>query len=557
MAIGQTQPWLQYYSDEAKTWSPRFDNMLSAFRAAVSSGHGGLRYFGNVFTWADIDRASDRLSVWALEQGVKPGDRISIILQNVPSFVIATVAAWKLGATPTPGNPMYRTAELTRIFADSRPSLVICHEDHAPVVDEALAAVGLKACVRTVAAADHAGSPDARIVPPPAASAPRSLMPILNEGDKKPPHRNAAPEDLCLLLYTSGTTGVPKGAMLRHESIAANAQHTGDWCGVHTGSRVLGIAPFFHITGFVCHIGVAMLTPCELISYYRFEPSVVLDVIRRERPTYSIGAITAFNALASQPTATREDFASFEQVYSGGAPIAPALQSSIREKLGININNCYGMTETAAPTHFTPRGRDAPVDPTSGALSIGVPGYGTDVKVVDEEGRDLAPGEIGELWLKGRQIMVGYWQKPEETRAALVDGWMRSGDVGFMDENGWFYLVDRKKDVIIASGFKVWPREVEDALYSHPAVREAAVVGEADSYRGETVIAYVSLRPGSLAEPSDLTAHCRKSLAGYKCPRDVRILDELPKTVTGKIQRNVLRERSSLGVTDQRSTARD
>lgn len=541
----RNRAWLQYYSDDAKAWSPRFGDMLSAFRNTVASGQGGIRYFGNFLSWGDIDLASDRLAVWAATQGVGPGDRISIILQNVPSFVIATVAAWKLGALPTPGNPMYRAAELTRIFADSTPALVICHPEHVTEINQALSAVGLNCPVRTVAAADHALTPDPRVLPTPSAASPDSLMPILAAGRDTPSRIDPRPKDLGLLLYTSGTTGVPKGAMLRHESIAANAQHTGDWCGVGIGSRVLGIAPLFHITGFVCHVSLAIVAKCELILHYRFEPAMVLDVIRREKPTFSIGAITAFNALASRPEATRADFACFAQVFSGGAPIAPALQGAIREKLGICINNCYGMTETTAPTHFTPPGLEAPMDPASGALSIGIPGYGTDAKIVSDDGRELPFGEVGELWLKGRQVMAGYWRKPEDTANALVDGWMRSGDVGFMDKDGWFYLVDRKKDMINASGFKVWPREVEDALYVHPAVREAAVVGEPDSYRGETVVAYVSLRPGTQAQPAELIAHCYAVLARYKCPREVRVLQELPKTVTGKIQRNVLRERGA------------
>lgn len=542
------RPWLQYYSESDKAWSPRFGDMLSAFQAAVAADRGGIRYFGNFLSWRDIDRASDRLACWAAAQGVGREARISIILQNVPSFVIASVAAWKLGALPTPGNPMYKAAELTRIFADSTPALVICHDEHLGEVQSALAAAGLNSPVRTVAGADHALAPDSRVLPARSAAATaRSLMPILQEGSGQPPRIELGPQELALLLYTSGTTGIPKGAMLRHESIAGNGQHTGDWCDVRTGARVLGIAPLFHITGFVCHLSLAIVQQCDLILNYRFEPSVVLDAIRTQKPTYCIGAITAYNALASHPEATREDFACFEQVYSGGAPIAPALQSALRDKVGICINNCYGMTETAAPTHFTPLGRQAPVDPTSGALSIGVPGYGTDVKIMGDDGRELPAGDVGELWMKGRQIMLGYWRKPDETATALVDGWMRSGDVGFMDRDGWFYLVDRKKDMINASGFKVWPREVEDALYAHPAVREAAVVGAPDAYRGETVIAYVSLRPGTHAQPAELSAHCRTLLAGYKCPREVRVLPELPKTVTGKIQRNVLREQTAAG----------
>lgn len=199
------------------------------------------------------------------------------------------------------------------------------------------------------------------------------------------------------------------------------------------------------------------------------------------------------------------------------------------------------MTETSAPTHMTPRGIEGPVDAVSGALSIGVPLWHTDARIVDESGADLPPNEVGELWLSGPQVMAGYWRNPEETASTLNNGWMRSGDVGFMDKDGWFFLVDRKKDMINASGFKVWPREVEDALYAHPAVREAAVVGDPDPYRGETVIAYVSLRADATASAEELVTHCRALLAGYKIPRHVRFLAELPKTVSGKIQRNVLR----------------
>jgi long-chain acyl-CoA synthetase len=540
------RPWLQYYSEEAKTWSPRHTNMLTAFQAAVASGRGGIRYFGSFLSWSEIDNASDRLAVWAAARGLRQGHRLSIILQNVPSFAIATVAAWKLRAIPTPGNPMYKPAELARIFSDSTPTLIICHDEHHGQVESALALAGLRSEVLTVSARDHALSPDPRVVPlAPSTPSSRALMPILTQGQSKPAPVQANPEGLALLLYTSGTTGVPKGAMLQQASIASNAQHAGDWCAVHTDSRVLGIAPLFHITGFVCHLSMAIVERCELILHYRFESSAVLDVIRRERPTYAIGAITAFNALACRPDAKPEDFACFEQVHSGGAPIAPALRDTIREKLGILIRNAYGMTETAAPTHFTPLGFASPVDPHSGALSIGIPGYGTDAMIVDDAGCELPAGEIGELCLKGRQIMLGYWNKPEETRAALANGWMHSGDVGFMDPDGWFYLVDRKKDVIIASGFKVWPREVEDALYAHPAIREAAVVGAPDSYRGETVIAYVSLRSEQQVDPTTLIEHCRGLLASYKVPREIRVLDELPKTVTGKIQRNILRERSA------------
>jgi long-chain acyl-CoA synthetase len=267
-----------------------------------------------------------------------------------------------------------------------------------------------------------------------------------------------------------------------------------------------------------------------------------LDAIREHRPSFTVGAITVFNALMNAPGAAREDFASFEVIGSGGAPIAPALADAIHQRLGQRIWPSYGMTETTSPAHFCPIGVTPPVDPASGALSIGVPVYETDAMIVDDEGRPLAPGEAGEIWMRGPQLMAGYWNKPDETAESLAGGWMHSGDIGVMDSDGWFYVVDRKKDMINASGFKVWPREVEDVLLAHPAVREAAVVGEPDPYRGETVTAFVSLKPGAAVGLDELTLHCRGQLAGYKVPRSIEVLTELPKTLTGKIQRAELRK---------------
>lgn len=276
---------------------------------------------------------------------------------------------------------------------------------------------------------------------------------------------------------------------------------------------------------------------------YRFEPSLMLEMIRLHRPTFAIGAITGFNALSALPDVEPEDMASFTRVYSGGAPIPPALLEQVEHKLGVKIHSCYGMTEVAAPTHLTPFNAQIPVDPASGALSVGVLQPGTLARIVDDEGHDLPAGQAGELLVKGPQVMVGYWRKPEETASTLQDGWMHTGDVAFVDDRGWFYLVDRKKDVIIASGFKVWPREVEDVIYAFEGVREAAVIGVPDEYRGETVKAFISAKAGATIDLDQLIAYCRAHLAAYKVPREVELLDELPKTVTGKIQRLGVRSR--------------
>jgi long-chain acyl-CoA synthetase len=254
-------------------------------------------------------------------------------------------------------------------------------------------------------------------------------------------------------------------------------------------------------------MAATLMSGATLLLPYRMLAAQVLDLIRRERPTHTIGAMTAFNALLSLPDSAREDFASFERVISGGAPIPPPLRDRIEAELGLVLYPGYGMTETAAASHVSAFVSTIPVDAASGALTIGVPLPGTEAMVVDDHDQPVAPGEPGELLLRGRHIMSGYWNREEETAETLRGGWMHTGDIVVMDEAGWFYVVDRKKDVIIASGYKVWPREVED--------------------------------------PAELAAHCREHLAPYKVPRSFEIMDELPKTVTGKIQRNVLRQKAS------------
>ena len=243
----------------------------------------------------------------------------------------------------------------------------------------------------------------------------------------------------------------------------------------------------------------------------------------------------------NDPTREGRDLSSLTKVYSGGAPIAPTVVERFETEIGPYIHNIYGLTETTSPSHAVPMTKVAPVDPTSGALSVGVPIFNTVVRVVDEEGKDVPVGEIGEFVTSGPQVVAGYWEKPEETAHAIPGGHLHTGDVGFMDEDGWYYVVDRKKDMINAAGYKVWPREVEDVLYMHSAVREAAVIGVPDEYRGETVKAFVSLRPGIDATEAELIAFCKARMAAYKYPRSVELVDELPKTVTGKILRRELR----------------
>jgi long-chain acyl-CoA synthetase len=280
---------------------------------------------------------------------------------------------------------------------------------------------------------------------------------------------------------------------------------------------------------------------------HRFEPGEFLRLVERWRGTYVIGPLTAFISLLEHPDFGARDIASLTKVASGGAPVFPAVVERWEDLTGNYVHNTYGLTESAAPSHLVRRGERAPVDPESGALSIGRPIEDMESKIVlVEEGAaseevEAAPGELGEIVTRGPAVTPGYWGRPEETAHAIRDGWLHTGDVGRRDADGWFYIVDRIKDMIVVSGYKVWPRDVEDALYTHPAVQEAAVVGEADDYRGETVAAHVVLRPGADATVDELIAHCRDRLAVYKAPHVVHLVAELPKTASGKILRRELR----------------
>ncbi len=549
MSVYDERPWLALYRD----WTPadmtaEFPDGLSLFAGSVQAAPDAtaLIYFDGVITFAELDRLSDAFAAGLHGRGVSTGERVALYLQNVPQYVIALLGTWKAGAAAVAINPMSRSRELTYQLADSGAVALVCHESlYDDVARDVVAGSAVKLVI-TTSELDHQTRNDERLF--------AGVTPTRHEGTVDMGELIAANEgtaaptvtltgsDIAVLTYTSGTTGPPKGAMTTHSNITFNAQTYRDWMKLTPDDVVLGVAPLFHITGMIGHIAVALLARMPLVLAYRFDAGVVLDAIREHRPTFTVGSITVFTAMLNAPGMVREDFGSFRVLYSGGAPISPAAARGLKEKTGLTLHNIYGLTETTSPSHAVPLEADTPVDPTSGALSVGVPVSSTIVRIVDEDGNDLPAGEIGELVTEGPQLVAGYWNKPEETANAIRNGRFFTGDVGFMDPAGWFYVVDRKKDQINVSGYKVWPREVEDVLAEHAAVREAAVVGIADEYRGETVKAFVSLKPGTSVTPEELIAHCKERMAAYKYPRQLVLLDELPKTVTGKILRRELRD---------------
>jgi long-chain acyl-CoA synthetase len=551
----QSRKWLSLYPKEyLPDLTPEATNALDHLRKTVQH-HGkspALYYFDKVISYKELDEMSDAFACALEDLGVKKGDRIGLYLQNIPQFIIGQFGIWKSGGIIVPLNPMYREKELSYYFRDALVQVLLCMES---LYGEMLRRVAKETGVQHVVTTSELDFLD-----------PKSPLPSILKGVEKatgletsdfmklleryqgkhPPEAKLSRDDVAYLTYTSGTTGPPKGAMNTHGNVVFNSEVYRHCWKLTPSDIMLGVAPFFHVTGMVGHIGTCIASGTPLVLFYRFDPKTTFQMIEKWKATCTIGAITVFIALMNDPEIGNYDLSSFRKVYSGGAPVIPAVVERFEKLTGTYIHNVYGLTETTSPATLVPLGLRAPVDPSTGAIAIGVPIPSHEAKIVDlsDPQKELPPGEIGELAVKGPGIVPGYWNKPEETAHAIRQGWLFTGDVGTMDNKGWVYLLDRKKDMIIASGFKVWPREVEDTIYLHPSVREVAVVGVPDPYRGENVKAFVALKEGyeGKVTKEEIMAHCKERMAAYKYPRQVEFVKEVPKTATGKFLRRALRK---------------
>jgi long-chain acyl-CoA synthetase len=548
VATHESAPWLRLYpAGLSATIDPQYLSVLDMLDVHVKRQPGAvaLRYFDYSMTIEQLDRASTAFAALLRARRFGGGDRVALYLQNMPQYVVALLGTWKAGGVVVPINPMSRARELAHYLDDSGARVLVTLRSLHEEVAASVVPMTAVDTVFTTSGRDYQSENDPRVFPDDADAASagsddfRSALESFWDQSYLP--AAAAEDDLAVICYTSGTTGGAKGAMISHANLAFNTQVYRDWLGLSSSDSILGIAPLFHVTGLVGHISISLLLGAPLILTFRFEPNVMLEAIRRFRPTFTIGAITAFTALRSL-TASAEDYSSLKVVCSGGAPISPASLQGIREEMGLALLNMYGATETTSPTHCVPPGLQAPVDAGTRTLSVGIPVPSTAVRIVKANGEAASTGETGEILVSGPQVVRGYWGRPDASAEAFDRGFFHTGDVGFVDPDGWLYVVDRMKDVINASGFKVWPREVEDAIVGHPAVREVAVVGVPDPYRGETIKAFVALWPGGAATGDELKRHCRKRLSAYKCPTQIDFVDELPKTLSGKILRRVLRE---------------
>ena len=555
-SIYEKRPWLKNYPE----WVPHDieignDTAIGDFMTSADQKPEApaVHYFDHTFSYGDIDRLSNSFAAALENLGVLKGDRVILVLQNVPQFLISTYAAWKIGAIVVPLNPMYKENELTYFCENSNAKILITLEEIASKLEISFLKKLPIEKVITTSPLDFLS--DQINLPKLLSNTQKKHVPdcidmleLINryQGAEITCSKISA-EDIAYLTYTSGTTGSPKGAMNTHGNIAFNARVYQAMQRIDESDVILGVAPLFHVTGEVAHLAAAALAGIPIVLYYRFDPGETLRLIERWQITTTVASITVYIALMNHPDITKRDLASFTKAYSGGAPVSAAVADEFEKMTGQYLYNVYGMTETNSPSHIVPLGKRAPVDPESGALSVGVPVPGCIMKIVDlkADTKELPPGQIGEILDSGPIVVPGYWQQPVETQKAIRNGWLYTGDVGKMDDNGWFYVVDRKKDLIIASGYKVWPRDVEDVIYQHPAVRETAVVGVPDSYRGETVKAYVALKKGeeNSVRPEDIISFCKERLAAYKYPREVEIVSEIPKTLTGKILRRILRQK--------------
>ncbi len=550
MSIYDERPWLARYAQgQPSDIELDYPDTLAMFAAAVqrTPEAPAIKYFDGRVGFRELDELSDAFAAGLAANGFVVGDRAGLYLQNVPQFLIAMIGIWKAGGIAVAINPMNKGRELDLILQDSGATVLVTLEGlHRDVAGDVVGGTSVRQVI-TTSELEYQTRDDQRIfggVERLSGLGTHDMAELLAaHRGQRPPEVTPGPEDVAFLTYTSGTTGPPKGAMTTHRNVVFNAQTYRDWIGIGSDDVVLGVAPLFHITGLIGHIALSLLASAPLVLMFRLDPEATIETVRAERATFTVGSITVFIALMNAPHADKEGLASLTKIYSGGAPIPPSTVTAFQGTFGHYIHNIYGLTETTSPSHAVPLGGQAPVDGASGALSVGVPVYNTVVRIADDDGGDLPPGEVGELVTSGPQVVAGYWNKPDETANAMGGGEFRTGDVGYMDESGWFYIVDRKKDQINAGGYKVWPREVEDALYEHDAVREAAVVGVTDPYRGETVKAFVSMKPGSSADPEELIAFCKERMAAYKYPRQLEVLDEIPKTVTGKLLRRELRNR--------------
>ena len=508
-----------------------------------------IHFMGKELTYKEVYESALKFANYLRSLGVEKGDRVAVMLPNCPQAVIAYYGTLYAGGIVIQTNPLYTERELQYQMSDSGAKVILVMDILYPRAMKILKETSIENVIVT-GIKDYLPFPKNLVYPfiqkkqygfsvkVEHSGMNHLFTEIMKSGSANPIELDFDFEnDLALIQYTGGTTGFPKGVMLTHKNLVANTMMCDAWmykCKKGEES-ILGILPFFHVYGMTTVLILSVMQQGKMVLLPKFEAEQALKTIDKQKPTLFPGAPTMYIGLLNHPDLAKYDLSSIKACLSGSAPLPLEVQEKFEQLTGGRLVEGYGLTETSPVTH---------ANPIWGYRingSIGLPWPNTDSVILRSgESEILPPGEMGEIAIKGPQVMKGYWNRPEDTAMTFSDGWFLTGDLGYMDDKGYFYVVDRKKDMIIAGGFNIYPREVEEILYEHDAIQECVVAGIPDPYRGETVKAYIVLKEGKSVTDKELNEFCRKNLAAYKVPRFYEFRDELPKTAVGKILRRTL-----------------
>jgi long-chain acyl-CoA synthetase len=545
------KPWFKFYPKGVpQTIDYQKVALPDAFRKTVAEfpKHKALTYLGKIITFAELGDMVDRFATAMAAMGVKKGSRVATLLPNIPQMVIAYYGAMTAGAGLVLNNPLYTDRELEHQLNDSESEYLITLDLLAP----RMIALKPKTKVKKIIIChinDYLPFPKKQLFPhvkkgmfvkiPPSPDI-YEFVDLIKSTKPNPPQVKIGFEDLATFQYTGGTTGVSKGVMLTQSNLSCNLQQIRAWFPTfERGKEIqMGILPFFHSFGMTAVMNLSMWMGWNIILVPRPEPLAILEGINQYKPTFMAAVPTMFVGMLRHPDVKKYNLSSLKGCFSGAAPLAMETIKEFEATTGSQICEAYGLSETSPAATINPFGGKTKVG------SIGLPIPDTDIKIVDLEAgtKEMKTGEPGEVIIKGPQVTKGYYRKPEETKLAIRDGWLYTGDIGVMDAEGYIFIVDRKKDMIIAGGYNIYPRDIDEVLFEHPKVAEGCAIGVPDPYRGETVKAFVVLKEGQSATEEEIISFCKQKLAAYKVPRIVEFIPSLPKSAVGKILRKELRQ---------------
>ncbi len=542
-----------------KSYAPGVPWSLNYEKLTVSAGLArsardfphktALNYMGARITYRDLDEMVNRFARALLDLGIREGDKVAAIMPNIPQVVIANMAALRIGAVVVLNNPLYTERELQYQLEDSDSVLAVTLSVLVPRVEKIMPRTKVEKVI-SCQVNTYLPFPKKQLFPLVRKELYRKIVTtdkvlrfedLIRRYPADPVEDRGEWDELSTIIYTGGTTGKSKGVMLSHRNISCNVQQFAAWFpNLERGKySLVGTFPIFHSAGFTACQNFFCWQAWEHCMIPRPDPKGVVEILKRDRPDFLPGVPTIFVGLLADPEFRKMDLSFIKGFFSGAAPLAADTIRDLKELTGATILEVYGQTETTPIATVTPWG--GKIKPGT----VGIPVPDTDIRIMDLETgeRELSVGEVGEIAIHGPQVMMGYYKKPEETAEALRGGWVYTGDIGYFDEEGYLSVVDRKKDMIIAAGYNIYPVEIDNVLFEHPKILEACAVGVPDPYRGETVKAFVVVKPGESLTEEEVIAYCRENLAPYKVPKAIEFVEELPKSTVGKILRRELRDR--------------